>query len=259
MTFLEGQNGANLPVAPAGLALDRDGNLFIADPTGNCIVKVTPSGTVSKVAGNGTAGYSGDGGLATVAQLDGPSGVAVDSDGNLYIAETRNVHRIRKVTPNGSISTVAGKFEIQWLLATDSAGNLYLPAGGLVQKMAANGAITTVAGMGRYQGFWGDGGPATSAGLKIAMDVAVDAAGNLYIADLWNHRVRKVSPSGTISTVAGNGTQGYSGDGGPATSASLDSPSVVAVDSSGNLYIGDSSGHLRKVGTDGIISTVPGT
>ena len=135
------------------------------------------SGIVTTVAGNGTAGFTGDGGPATAARLKKPGGVALDAAGNLFIADTWN-HRIRKVTPGGVISTVAG-----------------------------NGTL----------GFSGDGGPATAAQLNYPSDMAVDAAGNLFIADTGNHRIRKVTPGGVISTVAGNGTAGFSGDGGPAT------------------------------------------
>ncbi len=164
---------------------------------------VTPGGVISTVAGNGIFGFSGqngDGGPATSAMLAAPEGVAVDTAGNLFIADTWS-NSVRKVTPGGVISTVAGN------------------------------------GTGGYSG---DGGPATSAMLDGPSGVAVDAAGNLFIADQWNHRVRKVTPGGVISTVAGNGTGGYSGDGGPATSAELYYPEGVAVDTAGNLFIADS-------------------
>src|SRR5262249_43599938 len=151
-------------------------------------------------AGNGTSGYSGDGGPATSAQLNVPFGVAVDGAGNLYIADLRN-SRIRKVTTDGLISTVAGN---------------------------------------ETTGYSGDGGPATSAQLNSPNGVAVDGAGNLYIADYSNNRIRRVTTDGLISTVAGNGTRGYSGDGGPATFAQLSGPAGVALDAAGNLNIADS-------------------
>jgi uncharacterized protein (TIGR03437 family) len=176
--------------------VDSAGDLYIADFAGERIREIS-NGVITTVAGNGTYGFSGDNGPATSARLYSPSGVAVDSAGNLYIADADN-NRIRKVS---------------------------------------DGVITTVAGNGT-EGFSGDNGPATSAQLYNPYGVAVDSAGNLYIADYGNNRVRKVS-NGVITTVAGNGTQGFSGDDGPATSAQLDGPFGVAVDRAGNLYIAD--------------------
>jgi sugar lactone lactonase YvrE len=172
---------------------------------------------ITTVAGNGTQSFSGDNGPATSAQLHGPDGIAVDSIGNLYVADYSN-HRIRKVT---------------------------------------SGVITTVAGNGT-QGFSGDNGPATSAQLNGPVGIAVDFTGNLYIADTYNHRIREVS-NGVIATVAGNGTPGFSGDNGPATSAQLHGPVGVAVDSAGNLYIADYGNNgIRKV-SNGVITTVAGS
>ena len=176
---------------------------------------VAATGTISTVAGNGTAGYSGDSELAINAQIASAglyctTSLAVDAGGNLYIADHDN-NRVRKVT--------------------------------------ADGIITTVAGTGA-PGFSGDGGPAVNAQLNRPAGVAVDAAGNLYIADAWNYRVRKVAADGAITTVAGNGTQGFSGDGGPATSQALSGPQSLAVDAAGNLYITDGN-ILRKLTTAG--------
>jgi trimeric autotransporter adhesin len=159
--------------APSGVATDAAGNVYFASYD-DCVFKLETDGVLTLVAGNSRAGYSGDGGPATRAQLNGPSGVALDRAGNLYIADTSN-NRIRKVSLAGIITTVAG-----------------------------NGT----------PGYSGDGGPATSAQLSGPEGVAVDAAGNLYVADSTNDRIRKVSPAGVITTVAGNGTLGYSGDGG---------------------------------------------
>ena len=223
------------------------------------------------VAGNGTPGCSGDNGPATSAQLDYPSGVAVDSAGNLYIADTYN-HRIRKVS-NGVITTVAGNGTAGFSgdngpatsaqlnypagVAVDSAGNLYIAdtynqphPQGLERGDHHRGGKRDV-------GFSGDNGPATSAELNYPDGVAVDSAGNLYIADTCNNRIRKVS-NGVITTVAGNGTPGFSGDNGPATSAQLNYPDGVAVDSAGNLYIADTGNNrIRKV-SNGVITTVAG-
>ncbi|HEV3201474.1 MAG TPA: hypothetical protein VGZ73_26425 [Bryobacteraceae bacterium] len=238
-------------VSPTGVAVDSAGNLYIADQNASRIRKVS-GGSITTVAGNGTYGYSGDNGPATSASLAGPTSVAVDSSGNLYIADFGN-HRIRKVS-GGTITTVAGNgtagnsgddgpatsasLNNPSGVAVDSAGTLYLADYGNNRiRKVAGGNITAGAGNGRY-GFSGDGGPATSASLNGTVAVAVDSSGNLYLADLGNNRVRKVS-GGIIITVAGNGTAGFSGDGGPATSASLDSPAGMAVDAAGNLYIAD--------------------
>jgi sugar lactone lactonase YvrE len=203
---------------PEGLALDGQGNLYIADLTNNRVREVSPSGVITTFAGIGSAGafgFSGDGGPATAAQLARPRAVAVDAAGNVYIADNDN-QRVRKVSPGGTISTFAG--------------------GGVAQGL-------------------GDGGPATSARLS-ANGVAVDAGGNVYIADFGNNRVREVTPDGTINTFAGTGTPGSSGDGGPATSANLNSPGGVAIDQQGDLLI-YSDCRLSKI-SSGIITKVAG-
>jgi sugar lactone lactonase YvrE len=281
---------------PSGVAVDAAGNLYIADTSNNRIRKVS-NGVIVTVAGNGTAGLSGDDGPATSAELnlffsgcflggryplaptEAPSsvqafgcqlsaggGVAVNSAGSLYIADTAN-GRIRKVS-NGVITTVAGngddngpattaQLSHPWGVAVDAAGSLYIADYGNNRiRKVSNGMMTTVAGNGTA-GYSGDNGPATSAGLNKPSGVAVDSAGNLYIADLGNYRIRKVS-NGVISTVAGNGTYGYSADYGPAASAQLADPSGIAVDSAGNLYIAEMfHNRVRKV-ANGLITTVAG-
>lgn len=197
--------------SPYGVAVDTGGNIYIADTNNYRIRKVTvSSGVISTVAGNGTVGFTGDGGLATNAELHIPYGVAVDSVGNIYIADLYN-QRIRKVT-------------------------------------AATGNISTVAGNGTV-GSNGDSGPATSANLFNPYGVAVDSAGNIYIADRYNQRIRKVTAAtGNISTAAGTGTAGYNGDG-IATSATLNYPYGVAADTAGNIYIADTANQrIRAVG-----------
>jgi sugar lactone lactonase YvrE len=260
---------------PTGVAVDTAGNLFIADEGNNCVRKVTPGGVISTVAGNGTQGYSGDGDPATSAQLSLPEGVAVDTAGNLFIADEGN-NCVRKVTPGGVISTVAGngvwgysgdggaatsaQLSSPTGVAVDKAGNLFIADEGnnCVRKATPGGVISTVAGNGTW-GYGGDGGAATSAQLYYPQGAAVDTAGNLFIADTWNYRVRKVTPGGVISTVAGNGTQSYSGDGGAATSSQLYNPSGVAVDAAGNLFIADQGNNcVRAVTPGGVISTVAG-
>jgi sugar lactone lactonase YvrE len=246
------------------MAVDAAGNLYVADMINNRIRKITPAGIISTVAGNGTQGFSGDGGPALAAQLYYPFGVAVDSAGNLYFSDINN-NRVRKVTPAGIISTVAGIGTQGWGgdggpataarligpsgLALDSSGNLYIAeiGGNCIRKVTVDGLISTVAGNG-MKGFGGDGGPATNAQMYQPRGVAVDSAFNIYIADSFNSRVRKVTPSGVITTVAGNGTAGFSGDGGLATATQISQPHDVAVDSAGYLYIADADNNrIRRV------------
>jgi sugar lactone lactonase YvrE len=261
---------------PSGVAVDSAGNLYIADYGNSRIRKVTAAGVISTVAGNGTFGFSGDGGPATAAQLNFPSGVAVDSAGNLYIADSNN-NRIRRATAAGVITTMVGSGTAGFSGdggpataaqlnnprggAVDSAGNLYIADSNnnRIRRVTAVGVITTVAGNGTRGGFSGDGGPATAAQLNNPSGVTVEAAGNLYIADSNNNRIRRVTAAGVISTVAGTGTAGFNGDAGPATAAQLNTPSGVAVDAAGNLYIADTSNNaIRKVTPGGVIRTVAG-
>ena len=255
---------------PSGVVVDSTGNLYIAD-TFNFRIRKVSNGVIATVAGNGTSGFSGDNGPATSATLSAPWAFAVDSAGNLYIADTDN-YRIRQVS-NGVIATMAGngtpgfsgdngpatsaQLNFPSGVVVDSTGNLYIADTFNYRiRQVTNGVITTVAGGGTY-GFSGDNGPATNAQLYNPYGVAVDSAGNLYIADANNYRIRKVT-NGVITTVAGNGTYGFSGDNGPATNAQLYNPYGVAVDSAGNLYIADTTNNrIRKV-SNGVITTVAG-
>ena len=248
--------------------------MYIADSTNNRVRKVNSAGIVTTVAGNGTLGFSGDGGPAAGAGVWNPMGLAVDAAGNLYIADSGN-GRIRKVNPAGVISTVAGGALLPGFsgdggaavgaglflpggLAVDAAGNIFITDIGnnRIRKVNPAGVISTVAGNGS-KGFSGDGGAATSASFNFSgahAGLGVDAAGNLYIPDTANHRVRKVDSTGVITTVAGNGIPGFSGDGGPAVNAGLNNPGDVAADSAGNFYIADNTNNrVRKVtvGTGG--------
>ncbi|MBS4098898.1 MAG: fibronectin type III domain-containing protein [Sulfuricella sp.] len=262
--------------APNGIAMDALGNIYFADSYNNYVRKVAAStGIISTIAGTGGAGSGGDGGLATSAQLNWPSGVALDSLGDLYIAE-HGGHRIRKVSAaTGVISTVAGngnagfggdagpataaKINAPIHLAFDSADNLYIADWGNNRiRKVTNGVIQTVAGNSGSGGSVADGQLATSYKLAAPRDVQVDRLGNLYIAE--EHRIRKVAvESGIISTVAGNDTYGFNGDG-LATNSSLAYPSGITLDGRGNIYIADYYNHrVRKVSIDtGLISTVAG-
>jgi uncharacterized protein (TIGR03437 family) len=263
---------------PASIFLDASGNLFIADTANSRIRKVSPTGTITTVAGNGCCNYSGDGGQATSAAMDLPQGVAVDSSGNIYIADTGN-SVIRKVSAGGVISTIAGKFgfmgeygdggpanqSVLWSpmgVGVDAAGDLYIAdtVNNVIREVSAgSGNISVVAGN-QTQGFAGDGGTATSAELYLPTGVFVDSSGNLFIADRGNNRIRKVSTSGTITTVAGNGSAGSTGDGGPATAAELYQPTNVAVDAAGDIFIAATKNNkIREVSAgSGIITTVAG-
>lgn len=244
---------------PSGVAVDGSGNVYIADQW-NLRIRKLASGNISTVAGNGMLSYSGDGGPATRAQLNGPQGTAVDSAGNLFISDTRN-GVVRKVS-GGTISTVSGTSLVYPRgMAADLNGNVFVAdsVDNKVKRIGPDGTVAVVAGNGT-SGYGGDGGAATSAMLHSPLGVAVDRAGNLYIADFGNNVIREVSAAGTIATVAGNLTQGYAGDGAAAAQASLNGPGGVAVDASGNLYIADTNNHaIREVTGDGVIRTIAGT
>lgn len=246
---------------PLDIAFDGAGNLYIADAYNHRVRKVTPDGVITTVAGSSEEpGYSGDGGPATQARLNTPTGVTVDNQGNLYIADSWN-HRVRKVGPDGIISSLnLNGLNYPTGVTVDGQGNLYIADYGNFQvlKRDSAGNLSVVAGNGRGSAS-GDGGPAVDAGLT-PVDIVVDQAGNLYIADMDNHRIRIVNPQGIIHTVAGTGTEGFGGDGGPATAARLSQPSDLTVYQNNVLYIADRGNHrIRRMDRGGNIITVAGS
>ncbi|MEN8246344.1 MAG: RHS repeat-associated core domain-containing protein [Thermodesulfobacteriota bacterium] len=260
---------------PTDVAIDPEGNFYIADRYNHRIRKVDTSGIITTVAGNGIPGYSGDGGPAVEASLSGVYSIAVNNAGEIYLAETQ-IHRIRKVNQEGIISTVAGTgingysgdngpatqamINYPYGIACDDQGNLYIADtfNQRIRKVDPAGIITTIAGNGSY-GFSGDNGPAVQASIWSPFGMTVHEDGTLYFADRSNYRVRMVDPAGIITTIAGNGTSGYSGDGGPAELAQFGALVGVAVDRTGNVYLSDEYGsRIRRISTNGIISTVAG-
>ncbi|OAA29058.1 serine/threonine protein kinase [Frankia sp. EI5c] len=262
--------------APFGMVADWAGNLYVADAGNNRVRRIAADGSIVTIAGTGTEGFSGDGGPATEAQLGRPSAVALDHAGNILIADTFN-QRIRRIAPDGTITTVAGTGEhafggdggpateaALWYpggVAVDRNGTIFIAdtANNRIRRVGVDGIINTLVG-GDGEGAFGDGGPASEALLAFPISVAVDGFGRLYIADSNNNRIRRVGLDGVIETVAGNGRPGYSGDGGPATAATLRSPRGVVVGADGSIYITDRTNRrVRRVDPGGVITTVAGT
>lgn len=265
---------ANL-AGPDAVAVADSGAFYIVQGTNHVVRKVKPSGVVVTVAGSGTSGYSGDGSAATMAKLSSPTDVAIDTAGNIYIADMGN-NVVRKVSKTGVITTVAGssmagfsgdggpatmaKLSSPTAVAVDTFGNLYISdmSNYRIRKVNAAGIISTFAGMGT-SGFSGDGLAATSAGISSVSGIAADRIGNVFFVDQLNNRIRKINPAGIISTVAGTGTSGRTGDNGPATAATFQYPNKIAVDTKGNLYIGDGNNNVvRKIGVNDTIYTIAG-
>lgn len=279
-----GYTGTTIPASnaalasPSAIAYDASGNLYLADSNNHVIREVLKStGLVHTIAGTGVAGFSGDGGAATAAQLDTPTGIALDSSGNVLIADSHN-HRVRKIS-GGVITTVAGtgtagfsgdggqaiaaRLALPSAIAIDKAGRLFIAdTNNHRVRAVADGVITTAAGNGEEL-FAGDGGQATAASLDQPTGVAVDAAGMLYIADKHNQRIRMVNAAGGITTVAGSGASAFSGafggDGGMATTALLARPVGVSIDDNGSLLIADTNNQRIRQVSGGTIDTLAGS
>ena len=260
-----------------GIIADAAGNIYISDADVNIVRKITTNGIITTIAGIGYPAFSGDGAAATNAALNYPSGLAIDKYGNLYIADQGN-SSIRKVDTSGIITTVVGDGSHFWGFAGDGGlataarlngcvglvfdkiGNMYIADNNSrIRKVNTAGIISTYAGSGPV-GYTGDGGNATAAMLAGPGGIAIDTDGNIFFTDKVNNVIREVSASGIISTVAGNHTSGYSGDGGAAISASLHTPAGIAIDAAGNICFADQGNNrVRKINTSGIITTISGT
>ncbi|HSY77153.1 MAG TPA: T9SS type A sorting domain-containing protein [Bacteroidia bacterium] len=280
-TGTSGYNGDGGPATwaemntPTRIAVSNSGGIYIADFQNNLVRKVSPKGIITTFAGNGGAGFGGDGLPADSTEINSVD-VAVDDSGNVYIVDY-NYNQVRKVNTKGIITTVAGTGGAYYCcdgspaitadlyepdgVAVDNFGNFYIAddMNSRIRKVDKAGIISTIAGNGT-QGYSGDGGQATAAEIFAPGGVAVDDSGNIFIADGGNNRIRKVSKSGIISTIAGDSTWGYNGDGMIATSAELHDPIGVAVDHYGNIYIADDNNNrIRKINKAGIITTLAGT
>ncbi len=262
-------------LTPSGVATDQKGNVFFSDQNANVIRKVDRFGIITAIAGMGSSGYSGDGGPATAAKIYWPTGVAVDGIGNVFISDQFN-NVIRKVDTFGIITTLAGTGTIGYSgdggpatacqfwhpndVGVDTAGNVYVADrdNQVIRKITTGGMIYTVAGT-NVSGYGGDGGPATNAQLNFPSGICLDKTGDIFVADLYNNRIRKIDTAGIITTIVGTGASGYSGDGGPATAARINSISALSADKIGNIYFADYYNYvIRKIDAAGIISTIAG-
>ena len=266
-------------ILPSAIVFDGRGNLYLAEAANHTIRKVDAFGIITTIAGTGTQGFSGDSGAATAAALDSPQGLALDTADNLYLADTHN-HRIRRLNlSTGIITTIAGtgtpgfsgdngpaatgQLNLPTALALDKANNLYLAdtANDRIRRIdSTTGIITTIAGTGT-QAFSGDNGPAINANIDSPTGLAFDSANNLYLADTHNHRIRRIdATTGIITTIAGTGTAGFSGDATAASSATLALPHGLTIDPVGNLYLADTANHrIRRIdATTGLITTIAG-
>lgn len=254
--------------------LDALGNLYVADENNHRIRRIDPRGVITTFAGNGAAGFSGDNGPAAAASLNGPTGVCSDAQGNVYVNDNLN-RRIRRVDRSGVITTFAGNGGQGWSgeggpaaaatltlpirCAVDAQGTLFFVDQGAHRVARIDGGVLNRIARTGARGFSGDGGPAASAVLDNPTALAVDYAGNVFFSDQFNHRIRRIAPGGTITTIAGTGAQGFSGDNGPATAAQVNFPGAMATDQSGNLYFTDGPNQrTRRISRAGVIATIAG-
>jgi hypothetical protein len=270
-------------VRPNGLALDGEGDLYISDVGAHRVLKLTPAGRLTVIAGTGEGGFGGDGGPAAQAALFAPHDLAFDAEGNLLIADTLN-HRVRRVDRQGVITTVAGNGKAEYSgdggpalaaslnnpqgLALDRDGNILIADtyNHVVRRVDRSGTITTFAGS--VPGFGGDGGSAAKAQMSLPMAVAVAPDGGVYVSDAGNSRIRRITRDGSewkIQTVIGHGPAqdtygaGFAGDGGPPEKAKIFSATDLKFDAAGNLYIADSGNHRVRVVRAGVMTTIAGT
>ena len=250
---------------PHDVAIDSDGNVYVTDSFNHRVRKIDMSGTITTVAGTGERGFAGDGGLATEAEFDTPKGIAVNHLGEIYVVDSGN-RRVRRIDPAGGISSVAIRSRLLQPhgIDVDAAGNLFVSNESVrdhvVWRISPDGTGTILAGMPRTRRGFADGATAQEARLNYPRGLALDAAGNVYVADRLNHRVRKIDLSGAVTTIAGTGQRGHAGDGGPAVEAEISSPSGVDVDAEGNVYVSDTTNsRIRRINAEGIIDTIAGT
>lgn len=263
--FANGTGTAAQFSSPSGVAVDAAGNVYVADSNNHRIRKISAAGVVSTLAGSGSAGY-GDG-TGTAARFDSPSGVAVDTSGNVYVADSNN-HRIRKITPAGVVSTLAGdgtsafadgtgtaaRFTWPYGVAVDATGTVYVADtnGNRIRKITSAGVVTTLAGSG--SGGYSDGS-GTAASFNRPYGVAVTAAGTVYVADTDNHRIRRITPGGTVTTLAGSGASGYVD--GTGTAAQFYWSDGIGVDAWGNVYVADTgNARIRTISSTALVTTL---
>jgi len=268
----DGTGAAASFTSPYGVATDSSGNVYVADTDNSTIRKITPAGVVTTVAGSAGVFGSADG-TGAAARFNNPIGVATDSSGNVYVADTNN-HTIRKITPAGAVTTLAGSagvigsadgtgaaasFNRPFGVATDSSGNVYVAdlSNHTIRKITPAGVVTTLAGSAGFSG--STDGTGAAARFNFPIGVATDSSGNVYVADLSNHTIRKITPAGVVTTVAGSAGVSGSADG-TGAAASFNNPYGVATDSSGNVYVADFSNHtIRKITPAGVVTTLAGS
>ena len=270
-------NGAaplDVPITPVvASAVDPQGRLVYADALNHVVVRIETNNTVTVVAGNGVRGFSGDGGDARRASFDQPRGIAIDKAGNIYISDGRN-YRVRRVDTRGIITTFAGRgingFGADggpataanispWRITLDAAGNLLIADydNSRIRIVSPDGIIDTIAGNGKNT-YSGDGKPARESSF-VPFDIAVDPTGRILVSDPLNFRIYRIGTDGIINSIAGTGTRGYSGDGGPAVAANITNSSGVTSDAAGNVIIADTSNRrIRRVNAAGLITTIAG-